>query len=260
MVCRCVLLQTMHSDQSKEEVGVVVRNSAGRTEIALCPVAAEAGSGREQKHLAARRRMEALGYETLIVFDNADPAFAVLVTGRKYKQFFDDAVVSLQDAIVPNRPCSGADMVDWVGEVFGRHAAGEEVYIAASADGYWSNRDGWSGDASEATLERDPAQLSQLQCAGALVILELRLDALDDMQELPSIDDLEAYAGDAIERAQKHGFAINENNAAEVLAEEMRLAGQTVPAVAQPLLGAYMLHAQRVARAETENVRPCERG
>lgn len=243
------------------EVGVVARNQAGQAEILVCSVPAPApgGPGGGQHLDRACQQVQAMGYQTIAAFDSSEPAFAVIADGRKYKAFFDDATEALQDAIVPDRECSGADMLSEIDQLFGRHNAQEQVYIAFSADGYWSNADGWSAEARWATLFRDRAPLQALQNSGALSIITLALDRLQDVAALPTLEDLEAAADAALARARKHQFPIDEANAAEVMSEELALAGASPVAAATPMLRSFLLHTQ-AKEAESQSSRSAERG
>lgn len=233
------------------EVAVLARNAQGQTDFIVCRIEADAAQIADGTHFVqANRQVQQRGFQPLAAFDSAAPAWQVLANGLKYKRFFDDATEILQDALVPERDCSGADTISLIDELFKRHHADEVAYVALSADGYWSTQSGWIDDPQWATLVRDAAQLQQLQNRGALAVLAIRLDRLDDLLQFPGLADLQHAAEGALARSQRYGFAIDENNAAEVLTEELALSQFTPASAATSLLGPYLLHVQQQDREE----------
>ncbi|MEJ8837612.1 hypothetical protein [Ramlibacter sp. AN1133] len=245
---------------NKTEVGVFARNASGASEVVFLHVQASPDDIRNGHHYERALDLAAdQGYEPLGAFDRSDPAWKVFGDRQKYQAFFDDAVECLQGAWVDGRSCSGADTIDEVTQLFARHQDGQHAYIACSADGYWTH-DGWMSDAENAFVTRDSAGLAKLACAGALTVLAVPMADFDKVQHLPETSELEDAADAAMERARQHGFTVGGENAGEVLAEELGLAGHALAAWVAPFLQAYMLHAQEQAETNASSERDSQRG
>ena len=247
------------------QLAVCARNAGGACELVLVEVHATAAQCHDGDHydlalVAAQER----GFDPIVAFGPGDPAWDTMQEHRVFKAFFDSATEALQDALVEGRECSGADIISEVGQLFTADEIGEQyVYVAASADGYWCNADGWGGEAQDAGLFRDPEFLRHLVASSEVVPIGLRIDQLDRLQDFPSIDDLQDAMTRLQLRAREYGFTIEPMRGHELLTEELQLTGAEAPPVATwEFLRAFVANALAKAAEEDDSpaVAPAARG
>jgi hypothetical protein len=232
------------------EVAVVGENANGAPEIMFYTIScgAEAISNGEHYDLA-RAQALANGYEPKVAFDSTDPAWAIVREQRRYKAFFTAAFETLQGTFVGQQSCSGADTVDAAAQLFVGALSESPVrlYLAASADGYWNNHDGWGGSADHAFLTPDPTKFKGL-VGDCVTVIELSSAQLDEISGFPEIEEIIGAAEDAVERGQKYGFAINNTNALEVMVEELGLVDKGAPACLADFLAKVVLNVSAAER------------
>lgn len=247
----------MHASMESRpvEVAVLARNALGKIEVLFCPMQCTAEEVAEGGHFVrANREAQAQGLSPLQALDESEPAWRMLVNGRKYERFFDDATEILQDCLVEGREPSGADTIANVGELF-RPYGQEMVHLAVSPDGYWSNRNGWVEDAHWATLVRSPeslASLRQLTASGPVKVVSLPISALDELHEYPTLEDLQSAADEAVRLSERLKTPITEANAAQVMAYQLDMHRIKVPASAAPLLQMALMNAVSARQAQRD--------
>lgn len=188
-----------------------------------------------------------------------------------YKQFFDEAVLELQDTFLEGKEANSESLTN-VGNLITRYLnqdipeAGYEglLYFAFGPAGYWSDGDGYGERADEATFSSDVARHNDCLLDGAVVV-GLTLDEIDKTGLLgfPSLIDLQDAADQAIERARQYEFAISTDNAAEVMREELASSGNIdislLPQNFNPVLSLIML-AQIDAQTQSSSTQPSQAG
>lgn len=237
----------------KIEVAVLCENANGAPEFSFHCLEVTQGQYDEGQHyeLAMADARDA-GYEPKAAFDDQDPAWLLVKEHRQYKAFFNRAVDALKGGFIGDSPVSGADMVDHVAELFTKTLEDPAIVIfcAASAEGFWSNADGWVGRIENAFFTVDPQAFKDLSGTD-IVVLGMNGQQIDGISDVPDFDDLWHAAADAAERGRKFGFSIGPDNAVEVMREELSLGGHSLPAFMDPVLACLA-----VAGAEAERLAP----
>jgi hypothetical protein len=241
------------------EMGVMAQNANGAPEVFFCRIhCSEQDRDNGEHYERAKQLARDAGYEPMLAFDESDPAWAQIGQARFYKDFFHNAFESLQDAFVggEGRAIGGADTVDLVAEVFGgalqRNQVGapRSLYFVMSADGYWDNNEGWCDTAAHVFLSPNPLRFEGMT-GSCVSVVAVPLEDRDELETLcPQMEEINDAADAALERSRKYGFSIGQDNAAEVMREELKLGGRDdeVPTWLDEFLGAVIL-----ARAEVES-------
>lgn len=232
------------------EVGIMCRDSQGAPDVTFAMVdctAAEREHGHHHEVAMATARER--GYTPVLAFDKGDPAWQTLVApARFYKGFFAKAFHQCQDAFVSDRACSGADLVDTVGQLFNEAlndpAGPSHFYIAITSDGYWNEIDGWVENASDATHFLGAEELKKLHGTNLHVLeIAMRLPMRElDAQRFPSVADLWATIDDVLERASKYGYTLSGATAREAILEELQMAGAPIDESLVPFMVETLLY------------------
>lgn len=216
-------------------VAVLCTDANGAPDFFFCAVPADRCNVDEGEHYdQAKALCAAEGFGPLHAFDEKDPAWKAITRDHPYKEFYADAVSTLQDCLVDGREPSGADIISEVSELFQR-AELTPVFIAVSADGFWNNTDGWVESATQAHLAGTAQDFDGLIGTNVTVV---QLDLKDVISEalldrIPDVETLHVAAENAIERSRKYGFTISQDNAVEVLTEELQMDGCDMDVVAK---------------------------
>lgn len=169
------------------------------------------------------------------------------------RDFRRAVVARTLDALIGGREISGADFMDSIADVVQSELErkGDPVFVAvgdSDQPGYWNNDSGWSVSASYQQVELSADKFSGL--SGLLGVIPVSVDDLGRVDEMPELGGLDDIAEDALDRAEKHGFTVDESNAAEVMTEEIMLsnADAFIPQELSNVLGAYLLREMQRAR------------
>lgn len=217
----------------KIKVGVMGTNAQGKAEVAFYDVDGTEDDIALGGHLQqAKERFFEEGKVPQIAFDKHDPAWSafsgVAPVGAVYREITYKVMEELQDCLIPDRDVNGADLVDKVQHLLqgilteDLPAAGEpnDLFVIHGPGGYW--RDG--GLVEEITVTMNPKTAADLGSSPLYTVAKCSQDLLE-LAGAPAETDLVDAAEAAFERAGKHGFSITEENAAEVMREELALAG-----------------------------------
>lgn len=165
---------------------------------------------------------------------------------RALREFRRNVIGRSFNALIDGREMSGADFMDSIADVARSEIErrGDPVFVAVGDNkqpGYWNNDCGWIGDGSYKHVDTSPDEFVGLQ--DLLAIIPVSVADVTRVDSMPNLDDLESVAEDALDRAQKAGFTIDESNAAEVMTEELLLENSDafIPQELSNVLGNYLL-------------------
>lgn len=247
----------MSKERNTIRVMVLGYNSAGGpdTYLATVPCSGKARAFGVHYRLAEKLAAQA-GYEPRMCVDEKDALWSRIHANHQHQQCLENILVDFQHVYLPGMECNGGDLVEQLGEHIRTLMTDVLAGAGVSTEFCFGFKDG-NYLLGETVLDSDTTprgtlrahDIEQMARMGAILV-RIPFGDLQDLNDcLPSADALAEAARAAVHRSKTYSFAINDSNAADVMAEELARYGQQVPWAFTPILKAAFFHHQERMQA-----------